>query len=473
MTVVSDTSEPSEGPNPWARPAAGDSDSPAEPRGEAPGQTRVAPRGAPEVPTQRQPEPVEAHRPEPAARPTEPAVRPPEPVGPPPPEPAPAPGGHGRFDRKKIIAAAAALVVLLGLVAGGLYLHARGDRTVTLLGLDAPGDDPFAPNLVLNGSIAPTARYGPGASRTPTGDLDGLYFDNSGSPSCNRAPLDGLLRSDPRLAAAWSGPLGVPSAGAAGYLSALTPARLRADARMTAYHYSDGAATSYPAVLQAGSAVLVDDRGIPRVRCADGGPLAGPQPVADPYYGGADWTGFDPAAMLEVRPAATAVREFGLVDNAGLAPFRRPAGSTGDNDVAQLPETGRFAATYVLTGPQSACTGLQNCGLTQQGILLAQFSGCPGACSVSDLNFLTDGTALSRDGNTYRSSGNLPAGRGLRCAGQPSPSVFSISITPTRSAVVGGIWQATEVKADYEMRSPPSGGCVAAVLGWSLTGSGS
>lgn len=59
-------------------------------------------------------------------------------------------------------------------------------------------------------------------------------------------------------------------------LRSLTPVQLRMGTRVTNHGFRDGKVTAYQAVLQAGTAVLVDDRGVPRVRCACGNPLLPP-----------------------------------------------------------------------------------------------------------------------------------------------------------------------------------------------------
>ncbi|GAP52775.1 serine/threonine protein kinase [Streptomyces azureus] len=51
---------------------------------------------------------------------------------------------------------------------------------------------------------------------------------------------------------------------------------LRADTGVTNHGFRAGRAAVLQAVLQAGTAVLVDDRGVPRVRCACGNPLRPP-----------------------------------------------------------------------------------------------------------------------------------------------------------------------------------------------------
>ena len=222
--------------------------------------------------------------------------------------------------------------------------------------------------------------------------------------------------------------------------------------------------------FEAGSAVLVDDRGVPRVRCADGAPLANAQPVADPYFDAA-WPGFDPNALVEVRPAVTAIPEFGLVDTAGEQPFRRLAGTTGYEDVAALPETGRFNGAYVLTGAQTRCEGLVDCAGVALLTLSPRFTGCPQKCTVSERE-VGDSVSLTKDGATWRASGNVPENRAFTCQSRPTANTFTVSFTPTRSQVVNGVWTATSVRADYERRAPAEAGCVPVQVAWTINGVG-
>ena len=48
------------------------------------------------------------------------------------------------------------------------------------------------------------------------------------------------------------------------YVAGLTAVRLRWDTRVTNHGFSDGEATAFQSLLQAGTAVLVDDTGVPR-----------------------------------------------------------------------------------------------------------------------------------------------------------------------------------------------------------------
>ncbi len=87
------------------------------------------------------------------------------------------------------------------------------------------------------------------------------------------------------------------------------------DTRVTNHGYRDGAATSYQAVLQAGTAVLVDNHGVPRVRCACGNPLT--PPVAQqttPKRTGDTWSSYRPQNVVVVTPAPRIINIFVIYD---------------------------------------------------------------------------------------------------------------------------------------------------------------
>ncbi|CAM5265343.1 hypothetical protein SGRIM128S_01471 [Streptomyces griseomycini] len=103
---------------------------------------------------------------------------------------------------------------------------------------------------------------------------------------------------------------GVKSSEVPSYLRSLTPLQLRVDTRVTNHGYRDGAATEYQAVLQAGTAVLVDDLGMPRVRCACGNPLTKPVEQSESRYTGKPWPGFSPSSTVVIQPAPRPVALF-------------------------------------------------------------------------------------------------------------------------------------------------------------------
>lgn len=161
---------------------------------------------------------------------------------------------------------------------------------------------PGPPDAQLPGTGEP-ARVG--------GDRIGLYGGSHDRPLCDRARLADDLSGDPAKAAAWLGILEAEDVRTA--VDALTPVLLRADTRVTKYGYDDGRAAPAQSVLEAGTIVLIDDLGVPRVRCARGNPLdsagdADPDPLAVP------WPGYQADRVLEVRPALSPMTEVSVVD---------------------------------------------------------------------------------------------------------------------------------------------------------------
>lgn len=76
-----------------------------------------------------------------------------------------------------------------------------------------------------------------------------------------------FLQANPQKASAWSGVLGITPGDIPAYVAGLTPLILRSDTAVTNHGFRDGKATNVHSVLQAGTAVLVDKYGVPRVRC--------------------------------------------------------------------------------------------------------------------------------------------------------------------------------------------------------------
>lgn len=143
-------------------------------------------------------------------------------------------------------------------------------------------------------------------------------------------------------AAAWAGVLGIPASRIPEYVGGLTPVVLRADTRVINHGYRDGTATARQSVLQAGTAVLVDEYGVPRVKCGCGNPLAEPTPTpAEARFVGDAWAGFDANGLVRVTPAARSVDRFTLIDVTTGYPFSRARGTAGsvDTDVAATPST--------------------------------------------------------------------------------------------------------------------------------------
>ncbi|MFJ9929418.1 DUF6777 domain-containing protein [Streptomyces misionensis] len=159
-------------------------------------------------------------------------------------------------------------------------------------------------------AVAPLA-----AAHALSGGTPGLYSGSVRVTVCDVERQIGRLTADPARGEAFARAAGVSRSALPGYLRALTPVLLRADTRVTNHGYRDGQAAGYQAVLQAGTAVLVDDRGLPRVRCACGNPLRPPEEARGGVGArGTAWSGYRPNQVIVVTPAPQAVGSLTLLD---------------------------------------------------------------------------------------------------------------------------------------------------------------
>ncbi|MEU5792685.1 DUF6777 domain-containing protein [Streptomyces sp. NPDC047813] len=177
-------------------------------------------------------------------------------------------------------------------------------------------------------AVAPLA-----AARALSGGTPGLYSGSVRVAGCDVERQIGGLTADPAREDAFAHVAGVSRTDLPGYLRALTPVLLRADTRVTNHGYRDGRTTGYQAVLQAGTAVLVDDRGVPRVRCACGNPLRPPQEARGGVGArGTAWSGYRPNQVIVVTPAPQAVGSLTLLDAGTNTWIERRLGPDVRND---------------------------------------------------------------------------------------------------------------------------------------------
>lgn len=170
------------------------------------------------------------------------------------------------------------------------------------------------------------------ALRGVKGDAPGLYGGTRNVASCDVEKQIQYFEDAPDKQRAFASVIGIQPSEVPSYLRSLTPVQLRMDTRVTNHGYKNGAPTSYQAVLQAGTAVLVNDRGVPRVRCACGNPLS--PPVAQqsaPKTTGDAWPGYKSSNVVTVTPAPEPVDVFVMCEPDGEW-FERHTGDTGKKD---------------------------------------------------------------------------------------------------------------------------------------------
>ncbi|WP_418955447.1 DUF6777 domain-containing protein [Streptomyces tritici] len=264
-------------------------------------------------------------------------------------------GGEGPWWRSvpKIAAITAAIVaavvvaVVLTRSDGGGDQAGGGSGEVFLQSASAAGPDPFTRSTARTGAAqspaplpSPTGQTGANVTRTVAGSAEGLYGGTKNVASCDVEQQVRFLGAEPDKNRAFASVLGISESAVAGYLRGLTPLQLRVDTRVTNHGYKDGGPTAYQAVLQAGTAVLVDDRGVPRVRCACGNPLTPPVPQrTTPTTTGTAWPGYRPSNVVVVAPSVTVVNIFVVYDPEDDAWFTRKPGHHGRTDRPTSPPT--------------------------------------------------------------------------------------------------------------------------------------
>ncbi|MCP4224533.1 MAG: hypothetical protein GY773_14435, partial [Actinomycetia bacterium] len=137
----------------------------------------------------------------------------------------------------------------------------------------------------------------------------------------------------------WASVLGIDPSDIASYVDGLTAANLSFDTRVLDNGFADGEATPREILLQRGSAVLVDSRGVPRVNCYSGNPLLDPTLVADESYTGEQWPSFERTLVIIIAPSPIDQTELTLIDVVAGGFFDRPAGTGGEADIGAETET--------------------------------------------------------------------------------------------------------------------------------------
>lgn len=239
------------------------------------------------------------------------------------------------------VVVAVVLVVFLTRPDDGGGSKAGGE--VFLQAAGSSGPDPFTESTARESDPEPAAASpsavpsssatGSQVTRGVDGAAPGLYGGTRKIASCDVEKQISTLRAAPDKTRAFASVQDIEPSAVPDYLRSLTPVQLRMDTRVTNHGFRDGKATPYQAVLQAGTAVLVDDRGVPRVRCACGNPLL--PPVAQestPKQTGKAWPGYRAQDVVVVDPASNPVDEFVMVDPENGDWFTRPAGDTGSGD---------------------------------------------------------------------------------------------------------------------------------------------
>jgi hypothetical protein len=314
---------------------------------------------------------------------------PPRPPGPPPTGPTgppsgppraggapPTGGGGGGLNPKALIAIGVAVAIGLGVLIGVL-VAGGGDEAeaeeVQLVSTTEPGANPFTP------PVAPEAP--PPNTVAPPQPPYGGTGDNT---LCDREGLITFL-TDPANAAQageWARVLSIQVSDIPTFVRDLIPTTTTSDIRITNHTFENGKAVGFQAVLQAGTAVLVDVYGKPVVRCRCGNPLLPPREVKSPTYKGTKWTGFDPTTIIVIQVTNVQIFPPGGV---GEIP---PPDTDAPPDTEATPETGgggdAAEAEQIMRAEFEECIASLGEGFTPNEL---SYSSVPG--SVPDVQVVT------------------------------------------------------------------------------------
>jgi len=262
--------------------------------------------------------------------------------------------GGSRGSRGWLLGGLAALVVVVLVAAVALVIVTRdhGGGEVFLEPASATGTNPFTGSTTTGADVTtfasttsitgPTGTVAGGATGVTTvvGSQVGLYGGTLNNASCDREQQIAFLQQNPDKAQALASVLGIATSDIPTYLRGLTPVVLLHDTRVTNHGYLDGKATTLQSVLQTGTAVLVDNQGVPRVRCKCGNPLTPPQPLGgDHTVRGTEWPGFS-LDLTVVVTGEGMVDRFGLFDVQTGQLFWRDVGTSGDHDTLVTQDEG-------------------------------------------------------------------------------------------------------------------------------------
>ncbi|MFJ2770346.1 DUF6777 domain-containing protein [Streptomyces sp. NPDC087300] len=241
------------------------------------------------------------------------------------------------------ISTALAVAGIAGCSGDGDKSAAGGERELFMQPVAAQGPDPFTdstaksaatpPPVTRSPQPSPTGSATPQGTRSISGGTPGLYGGTHAVGSCDVGQQIRFLTGDRAKARAFAEASGIEASAIPGFLRGLTPVVLRADTRVTNHGFRDGSATSFQSVLQSGTAVLVDERGLPRVRCACGNPLK--PPVAfqgTPRHNGQPWSGYQPTRVVVVTPAPQPITNITIVNIVNNTWIERKIGDEDANE---------------------------------------------------------------------------------------------------------------------------------------------
>lgn len=219
------------------------------------------------------------------------------------PQPPPQQSGGGGITKllwAGVALFAVALLAGIGLAVSPWRPGGQDVASMSYISANDPGPAPFTDSVasVNQSAIVPVSRES--MSGSVTGGSAGLYGGSGSEAVCDAEGLIRNLASMPAQRSAFAGALGLSDGMVDPYIRSLRPVVLMHDTWVTNHGYQNGRAVPFQSTLQAGTAVLIDAYGVPRVQCGCGNPLA-PRwsGYVVPWYG-SPWPGYDHTRVVNI-----------------------------------------------------------------------------------------------------------------------------------------------------------------------------
>jgi serine/threonine protein kinase len=371
----------------------------------------------------------------------------------------------GPHHRKLVVRLTVVGALLLAAGLGGLVMTLlRPGVTAVAEAAGVPGKHPFmspsgssrAPQTSTH-STSPASNSEVGRPSVVTGSTDvsgntpGLYGGTQ-EDRCDPKQLVDFLRAHPDRGAAWAKAQGIPRDTIADFVTGLTPVVLRTDTAVTNNGFSAGKATPFQAILQAGTAVLVDSVGVPRARCACGNPMTRPASDVSLDLPQTPWPGYQADHVVVVQPAKRPVDTFVLVrldkKPTDSAVITRPRGTTkmdpaSPTDTKTALEFGSAppAPTSASTGSSSGADGAPAGSTTTAGASSPNAGTSTGPTSAAgdtsgdpiDSSSVTSTTATTDAGSSTSEDSPSSSDTSSDSSTTPAPTTTESTATTTES----------------------------------------
>ena len=242
------------------------------------------------------------------------------------------------------------IIVLLVLVAGAFVYVAATDE-------DGESSAPDTTYIASVGSVGPdafTTSYATAAVGGPftitSGEIDsnsdslyvipGRTYGGSGGNVCDKEGMLAFFKLHPDRALAWARVQNIGVAEIPAFLDSLTPLVLAQNVKVTMFGFKAGSSYGYPAVLEAGTAVLVDENGMPRARCACGNPVIA---TKDPVKTAKEENKRLRIELSEEPSETTAVTETTVATETTVVQQEAPTTTSPDTTIVQCPPESSIA----------------------------------------------------------------------------------------------------------------------------------